>query len=859
MIRGTIETKLRPIKLAFLVNPEDKVSLQQAIEINTFLWGGVYNPIIPTYKELPAQWQDAPFLKSPSPQELVSGYLDNFDPDYVVPMGECVDYTPDVNDFNKITDVSEILESVDTDDGPTYGIGLFEVLSYFFEKELKFQRKYPLDICVPQFSGNFDLFFASVFGKLPESINTIFWERVANHLEVKRIDCSASNYVELLEYPLFLRRMTRLYLTHSGNYEECVYFLDVTKPIDVIDYWNLRAVGWKVFAVPKQFSQDDIVQKTVQRIIEEKYAYHDQPIENQFYRPITLLKSRSVSEDEQRQFVDSLGSSLSDIPNKDKGPKYSFETMYPRIWDEWARSHDHVECCEIKSDTVEHDISTNEATIRVKTLEPKFSRHLFTGLGEPRFVNEFNLRLYSDKELLADIIPKGDLHLASVISRYDRLNWRISRKGLVHLSKHSERGLELFIPEAESIFTRWLELQGWTVKLRSPGKIAKQMLQQLDGIDGTWILAKKGIIELLGEMSSYANILKRIPEELTKLQTSLQQNGVQGSADEIEGFVKHLKEIEPQLADDKRPMLATIFWRRLNEIVGKPLEKEEGWSNEVHKRRVDIEAKEIRKKLIDSNALQLGLEVQCTVCNKRSWYSLKNSDYELRCPECHAQFSFPQNIEDIQWAYRTLGAFSSSNRADGAYTMLLTFRFFTVLLDGATTPLMSFEIQRAGTDPLEVDLGLFFQRSKFSKSETKIIFAECKTFNAFEQKDIDRMTDLGNAFPGAILVFAKLTESFNDEEKALLSPLVEASWERYGKNQPYNPILILTGKELYLDLLWESHLAKVRYWDLLDICSLTQELYLGGDFRGKQYNSTEQPVTRTTWSPIVRPQNNQNR
>ena len=839
MIRGTVETKLRPIKLAFLVNPEDRVSLQQAIEINTFLWGGVYNPIIPTYKELPAEWQDAPFLRSPSPQELVSGYLDNFDPDYVVPMGECVDYTPDMDDLNKITDVSEILESVDTDDAPTYGIGLFEVLSYFFEKELKFRRKYPLDICVPQFSGNFDLFFASVFGKLPESINTIFWERVANHLEAKKIDCSASNYVELLEFPLFLRRMTRLYLTHSGNYEECVYFLDATKPIDIIDYWNLRAIGWKVFGVPKQFSQDDIVQKTVQRIIEEKYAYYDQPMKDQFYRPITLLKSRSVSEDEQRQFEDSLGISLSDIPNKDKGPKYRPQRMYPRIWDEWARSHDHVECCEIKSDTAEHDISTNEATIRVKTLAPKFSRHLFTGLGEPRFVNEFNLRLYGDKELLADVIPKGDLNLARVIGRYNPFCWRISRKGLVYLSKRSESVMELSIPYAETIFTRWLELQGWTVNLKSPGKIAKQMLEQLDGVHGTWILAQKGIIQLLGEMSNYTKILQKIPEELTKLQDALQQNGIQSSADEIEGFVKHLKEIELQLVGDKRPMLATTFLTRLSEIAGKALEKRKGESNEIRKQRVASLATQFRKKLIDSNALQLGLEVQCTVCNKRSWYSLKSADYELRCPECHAHFSFSQNIEDIEWEYSTLGAFSSSNQADGAYTVLLTLRFFSVLLDGATTPLMSFEVEKNGTDLLEADLGLFFQTSKFSESETKIIFAECKTFNAFEQRDINRMTDLGNAFPGAILVFAKLTESFNDEEKALLIPFVEASWERYGKNQPYNPILILTGKELYLDLLWESHLDKVQHKDLLDVCSLTQELYLGRDldFRGKQYNS----------------------
>ena len=52
-------------------------------------------------------------------KSLVSGYLDNFDPDYVVPMGECVDYDIDFGDFNKIKDVSEILESMETDGVPT--------------------------------------------------------------------------------------------------------------------------------------------------------------------------------------------------------------------------------------------------------------------------------------------------------------------------------------------------------------------------------------------------------------------------------------------------------------------------------------------------------------------------------------------------------------------------------------------------------------------------------------------------------------------------------------------------------------------------------------------------------------------
>ena len=237
---------------------------------------------------------------------------------------------------------------------------------------------------------------------------------------------------------------------------------------------------------------------------------------------------------------------------------------------------------------------------------------------------------------------------------------------------------------------------------------------------------------------------------------------------------------------------------------------------------------------------------------------MKDSDYGLRCPECHAQFPFPKNTEDIKWAYRTLGAFSSSNQADGAYTVLLTLRFFSVLLRGATTPLMSFEIQKDGTEPLEADLGLFYQTSKFSESETKIILAECKTFNAFEQKDIDRMTDLRDAFPGAILVFAKLTDSLTDEEKDLLLPFIEESWKHYDGDQPYNPIMILTGKELFLESLWKSHLDKVQYKDLIDICYLTQDTHLGRGFRIKQRISSDQQVNPTPWSPIVKPHDNQN-
>ena len=137
-------------------------------------------------------------LKDLTPQSLVSGYLDNFDPDYVVPLGECSDYTFDVGNRRTIHDVSDILAPVEEYGIPRYGIGLFEVLNYFINRELKFLRRDPLDLCVPCFGSKYRTFLASVFGTLSENINQIFWERFAGVLEAKKNECSDANYAEFL-------------------------------------------------------------------------------------------------------------------------------------------------------------------------------------------------------------------------------------------------------------------------------------------------------------------------------------------------------------------------------------------------------------------------------------------------------------------------------------------------------------------------------------------------------------------------------------------------------------------------------------------------------------------------------------
>ena len=768
MTRGTVNVKLRPIKLAFLVNPNDKESLQKAIEINTFLWGGTYNPIIPTYKHISSKWKKFPDEKNLSAKSVVSGYLDNFDPDYVVPMGECVDYLLDVGYRQKVDSPSQILRTAEQYGITSYGISLFEILPYFFKEEFKFQRKYPLDVCIPRFNINFRVFLSGVFGKLPKRFDEIFWEDYAETLDAQQIGCSASNYTDFFDRrKFFFNRITLFDLKSEVRIpNRCVFFLDATKALDIIDYWNLRAIGWDVFPVPKQFMRSDRTKLPILDFIEKNYS--SRYLTPEICSSTTILNSRSLSEDEQQDFCNLL--------EKIKGTPKIF---YPRIWDQWEAGLDHVKCREIEADITEHDISTDEEEIRFKTLDPKF---IMRGtLPTPRFANELELKFEQGNTLFAEVIPEGGWELIKDLGIFQISEWRVSRKGLVYLSRCSRSTVSLPLPQAEVVFTKWFESKDWRVELSPPGRIAKQMILQLGKENGVWFLAQEGILQLLKKMNS--NDQKSAPEEFVR--------------SEVQKIANQTK----------------------------------------YKR--DGEAERIIQRLIDAKVFQLGMEIQCPICTRRSWYSVKAADYELQCLQCLSQVSFPPDSKKVKWAYRTLGPFSLPNQADGAYTVLLTLRFFSdlLLLGGATTPLLSFTAEKNGMK-IEADLALFFQVPGLVNSNYELIFAECKTFNDFQKKDVDRMKDLGKSFPGSVLVFAKLGESLDDDEKRILRLVVNRSRKSRKNGRPFNPILILTGTELF----WQSSLSewrqkmqeKIKFIsspsgprsELLEICGSTQQVYL---------------------------------
>lgn len=455
-------------------------------------------------------------------------------------------------------------------------------------------------------------------------------------------------------------------------------------------------------------------------------------------------------------------------------PKYLLQWWYPRLWDAWARENVFGEGIAFPfAYEEERRISEGEERLELRSQDPKFDT--FHGYsGKPRFANEFSFQFYGSKEPMAEVFPEGSRELSSAIGRVGYSNWRFSRFGPVFLAHNPRALIFLELPLAEAVMTEWFIERGWKVSLSGPGRIAKQLLKQLGGAYGISKLAHKGVIELLGELEKEAGMPRQAV--LEKLKRVIKSDG--------------------------------LFY----------------------------DAERFLEGLLSANACRLGTKIQCPVCTRHNWYELNALDYELRCRFCLSDFSPPlKSPKDIQWTYRAHGPFASSI-AQGAFTVLLTLKLIGGDFDRAVTPLFSYLAEKDGIH-LEADLTCLYKPSTWREKGTYVIHAECKSFNRFERRDIERMKELAIAFPSSALVFATLNSELQESEVKLIRNLAVAERKKRLRRKPSSHVILLTGTELFSHRIGDNWKNKGGLYERLSqrsfelsqlevLADATQQLYL---------------------------------
>ena len=730
---GTIKTTLRPLKFAFLIHPGDKTGLLKALEVNSVIWGGQFNPIILSYKRLPSGRKQSE--SRISAKDVFSGYLEAFDPDYVVPVGKITEPPFSVG-YRKIISVEELLGKFEETGTLGYGIGLFDILRHLFHEELKFKRRFPLKIVFPEPYSGYSPFLASVLGTLPPGILSALKEHWTEPLGASWKHCEGFSYAELLgENALFPSRLSSLFLNNvrQGGRErkECVFILDAARMSNIVDFWNLRAMGWSVVPVPIQFSTHPEIQSMARTYI-NKNSLEDHA--NPAYHNVTrVLNSQHVTETQ----VDSFIQALKNQPEEDsRNIRVDLQHWYPRIWDSWARRADGVEFCQLEAETKTVDIPESGGKFRLKTLDPEFMPR-FGSATNASFANMIDMRFYGATDLLAEVMPEGDHNLIHSVGGVGYRDWRFSRSGMSYLSSFRDWSIHFNIPDAESVFIGWFQQYGWSVALSSAGRIAKQTFLALRGSWGVHILTNEEVVKLLEKMSG-ENVM---------------------SKQALFGEISRIANLS----------------------------------------RFPVQADGLLRRLTNDGIFRLGFQVQCPVCTQHSWYSLEDMAYTLQCLKCLDRFDIPAHSpNELSWSYRTYGPLSLPRYGEGSYSVLLTHYFFSSKLEGATTAILSFCAEK-GPRKLEADLGLFYDQGRFGRREITLLFAECKSYGRFEERDIERMAKLGAEFPGAILIFSTLRRELSTKEKRMLVRVAKRGRKYSVRDPNHNPVLVLTGVELFSD------------------------------------------------------------
>jgi hypothetical protein len=782
---GRIDTKVRPFRLACLVDPGDTAQLREAIRLNTTLWGGAYFPIIPLYKRMPNSWKD--IVKVPSAQAVTTGYLEAFDPDALVQFAaELPTYVMDIKrPVIQPQDVWKRLE-IDPLRAPLVGIGVFELLDGIFREHFRYKAKYPPKMRVPRIPSQLSLFWASVFGELPLNISRHVERDFVEPLEMTFVDFTPPQLAELMRGDHFFpRRWTMHGLKESGHRHEHhkarVLYMDATRPEDVVEYWNLRAMGGHVIPMPKQLLADvPFVDWLVTFLKDHRRHWSHNP---QHCDRATIICSRSSSVDELQAYAKTLPLERPpDDPSTDGF--FLLQKWYPRVWDEWARDKDGAVPFDHYSET-EDSIEVNQpsvGTVRLKPLVPPFAADNSI-YSEGRCANEIDFRFYGAAENLAEVFPRASgLHFSAAISGVasSDADWRVGRHGLVKRVTYNYSETRS-ITSAERVMFAWLTDLGWKPTLSSAGLLAKRIHQILEG--QSFVLRYPSFLGLLEYMNGGA-----VNRNLTPARKA-------------------------DLSQDRDMSVAEAK----NRLKGMS-------------RYSDLHAYTTSKGIF-----RLGLLVQCPSCTRRSWFALDALGESLTCPRCVNPFSAVDNVDGGTWAYKTTGPFSVARYADGAYAVLLTLQCIAGngALDRRTTPVLSFKAKRSNEDELEADFALFWQESLYGERIEGLAFGECKTYGPFDDHDFRRMRAIAKAFPGAVLVFSTLRNTLTSDEKKKIASIARRGRKLWKADRPINPVLVLTGVEVLGDgqmpYCWRGEMQEhYRHRpDLINLCDATQQIHLG--------------------------------
>lgn len=716
---------LRPTKLVFVVDPEEEGDFNRAIQASLLLWGGIYNPIIPAYKNFPRYWSD-PYIPNLSADIVCKGYIRHFDPDVVVLCGNVAESQVPEHVKHRIR-LDELARDLSQGGVPTIGTDLLEVLQSFAREEFRFVRKDGMKVILPSFADPGSMFLRSVFGEIPPETREKNFDEVLRLIEIDQPRISLDNFLETLvgvyegkspsPSSLSKYRIKKEKKSPLDRYALSVFVMNHDDSLDIVDFWNLRALGIEVIPVPFSLIGRDTTKDLLSHLIK-----HFLSLPGSDKSEIVFIRSRSISNNDF-EVVKGFATSIINYP--------TIQHWYPIMWDEnynWASwpcsslvADRQIREIRVRTSPFPDSAQFRSAPLPPPFLNPRVQRHF-------RYANDIKVLSFGCGGYDLEALLFDEKYISKLFQIWMPTDWLTRTEHLTVLPYgFAWDSIVFFLPkhqDAIEVVKAILEDHGWkNFNLSSSGKIASEMVELLGGLHMIDLIRNEKLIKFLNKYG------KR------------------------DGF---------SIGDFQR----------------------------------EVENKANLKKYIEAKIFKLGIRVQCPDCSQHLWFSLDELKYNLCCSICLSNFDLPtEDPRKIKWRYKIIGPFALPKKGDGAYSVLFTVYFLANFGLPATVPVFSFKVSNNRGKESEIDFMMIYRERHIQ--ESYVLFGECKSYNDFSKKDVEKMGKIAESFSTnrafkTVVVFSTMKDEFSEKEKKLLSSFVQ--------NGKFD-FLLFTKRELYSNIL----------------------------------------------------------
>lgn len=533
MIIGVNQT-VSPIKFCFLIEPNSEGKFERAVKIAFSYWGGIFSPILPLHSNLPDEFKDEYAIEYDA-LNYYKNTIDNFDPDIILYDNSLdEEFIKTLIGDRSLFTIEDFLS--DTEKGEIrFGISILQLISNIIETEFKFVRNDNLKLSIPN-TQNSGLFLKSFIGCLVDSFQTeisnqlksssffeqpeITFENIANHFPNQNIDTLNINMQEINVYP------ERHWYKGEG-----LYFLNETRLNDIINYWNLRALGWNIIPIP--LSQID--NAYFNGFIERFSKYQLGKSENLSMSIIGFQFSVTTTPEQKQQIEQKLQEIREKFGDK---LNFAFHGWFPRYWVE-ERSileADKVLCgrTEINSTYSQVEVKENQVKFKTDNLPFKLKHNYYLTAS-----HKINLSFSYFDEYLNDaglIYGIDTIDWIRLTHSFGRDKWRLSKTGLSYFVRREDDEVYFYIPKAKDFFKVFFDKSGNKLIETSNGRLANEVLKNIGGIRGSQFLQNKSSLKILDLIEDGKTVYH--PTLVGEIKKSLKNN----NNEQINYYIKRIIE-----------------------------------------------------------------------------------------------------------------------------------------------------------------------------------------------------------------------------------------------------------------------------------------------------------------------------